>query len=625
MKSARPYRSHRYPACTRCHQRRSRCLVEVPGQACSRCHRHGVPCSLANTKKDDSHGHESQSPKIGFIHRSLLADARSLESNARVVGPVMARDTQILEQYLHLPPASTNGRSIQRETQQQQPIYQVPIPPRMPSPTGCQCSRNLPQELLAQVDPFLDKLMSNYFEHIEPCFPLTDEHYIMTRIQNRSTLPQTFLVILVSHALFYWDLSPTLTAYVRPDQDLAWQTSVALNAASLQKGDIATISTICIGTSGRPYQRLVHNVANVARTVALAYTIGLNHDCSEWKIRDLEKRLRWKLWWGLLIQDRWLNFAQGTPPYVSKDHYNVPIPTVELLLTPSRADSLRDVRAAEVYIQLCRLTELIGDVLPLIYSFRAKDSTEQISQLEIALDQWMEGQPSWLDLGDFYERPSVPGLVNLQLSYLSVRMLLRRMAWHEISQHDSHCESQRDSNPPSSWLLACQVAAGNIVGFVTSLRKHDLIAFWLPYNAHHFTSAVTLLLRCALQTSDTNVRRQCMTSARALVDCLHKYQEEDKWDLAETCLSQSECVLKRIEDSLPCTLNDTPPTMPSHSVAVDTQSHFKGGAVDEAMPEDVSTMQQVQDSSLEELFPEIFGDWPSDNFFMGQGDFSFGD
>lgn len=563
-------------------------------------------------------------PKVGFVHRSLLVDDRSLESDSRVIGPVLARDTQILDQYL--PQGYDTTSDMPQDFQLdpapreiQKPIYHVPIPPRMPSPTGCQCSRDLSQELLLQVDPFLDQLMSNYFEHVSPCYPLTDEEYIMTRIKNRNTLPQTFLVLLVSHALFYWDLSPTLAAYPRPSQDLAWQTSVALNNTSMQKGDMATITTICMGISGRPCQRLVHNAANVARTVALAHIIGLNHDCREWKIRELEKRIRWKAWWGLLIQDRWFNFAQGTPPYIAKSHYDVPIPTVEFL-TQGRADSVKHVRAAEVYIQLCRLTEIIGDVLPLIHRIRSSNNgiVEQTSQTEIELDRWVESQPCWMDLGDFYTRPSVPGLLNLQLSYLSVRMLLRRLSWHEISQ--------RESDPHASWLLGCQEAAENIVRFVTSLEKQDLMAFWLPYNAHHFTSAATLLLRCALQTSDSRVREECMISARTLIDSLRRYQEEDKWDLADTCLTQSKTVLKRIDDSLLRTRIATSATAAPTTVSndlVDGRIRADDRIRNEAIPGNEFSMLPGQGSSLEELFPEIFADIFKDNLIDGQEYFTF--
>ncbi|KIX99519.1 uncharacterized protein Z520_05095 [Fonsecaea multimorphosa CBS 102226] len=609
MKTARPYRSHKYPACARCHKRRSRCTIEIPGQACLLCRMHGVPCSSATAKKDDH-----VTPKVGFVHRSLLADDRSMEGFSHIVGPVIARDTQVLDQYLpqtngtpgHVPIQPSLGR---RESQKA--IYHVPIPPRRPSPTDCNCTRNMPGELLEQVDPFLDKLLANYYEHFHPCYPVTDEECVMSRLKDRSTLPHTFFVNIIAYSLFYWDTSPALAGYARPDQDFAWQTAVAANTADMQKGDLTTIISTCIDISGRPSRCLVKNVADVARAVALSHAIGLNHDCSEWKIGDTEKKLRWKAWWGVVIQDRWFNFAQGTPPYISKGHYDVPLPTVELL-TQGRGGSVKHVRAAEVYIHLCRLTEIVGDVLPLIYHIRSGNDSlaaEQTSRSEIELNRWMESRPSWLNLNDFNNRPPVPGLVNLQLSYLSVRMLLRRIAWHEISQ--------RESDPASSWLLGCQAAAEDIVRFVSSLHKQDLMGFWLPYNAHHFTSAVTLLLRCALQTSYSNVRTQCMGSARTLVDGLRKFHDEHQWDLAETALSQSETVLKRIEDSLPKAPIVGTPSLPAVSMRAepnDTRGYADENMLGDPLPDDAFITQQGQ-GSIEELFPEIFSDFTDTALF----------
>lgn len=628
MKTARPYRSHRYPACERCHRRRSRCVIEVPGQGCSLCLKQRLSCSLATNNGANIH---NLAPRIGFVHRSLLVDDQSLQSNAFLVGPVIARDRQILDQCL--PQGEEPSESdLSPLDSAENPIYQMPIPPRLPSPIGCQCGRDAPRELLAEVEPYLDELMSVYFEHVAPCYPIVEEEYIITRIQNQGhRLPQLFSIILISHALFYWDLSPRLQSYRRPDQDLAWQSAVALSAASIQRGDVATIATICIGVSGRPCQRLVNNATNMARSVALAHIIGLNHDCQGWKIRDLEKRTRAKVWWALLIQDRWFNFAQGTPPYISQNHYDVPIPTVDLLLQGGRADSHRHFRAAEIFVKLCELTEIIGGVLPLIYRLRDRAggcsaSTDTVSQADSDLDRWFEGLPVWLDLMDFSDtRPQVPGLVNLQLSYLSVRMLLRRISWQGDSPHTGH-----------SWLLSCKTSAEGLVRFVISLTKNDLNGFWLPYNAHHFTSAVTLLLRCALQRPVQQVvREQCVTSAFELVNCLRRYRDEHKWDLAETCLSQSESTLNRILDLAAKTIGSatTIGDTINYSHHFDNHDHesnyLKGGNASNGNdpsvlePLSFSLPDQEHCSSLEELFPEIFGNWYTDNFLPEPDDFNF--
>ena len=579
---------------------------------------HGVPCSSATAKKD-----ERVTPKVGFIHRSMIPENEGMDESSYIVGPIVARDTQIMDQYL---PNASNGQNGHVPIQpnfmrgdSQKAIYRAPLPPRRPSPQDCNCSRNMPTELLEQVDPFLDKLVSAFYENVHPAFPITEEHCVVIRLKDRSQLPQTFLINMVAYSLFYWDLSPSLATYARPNQDFAWQVAVSANTTDIQKSDLANILSVLMNIAGRPSTCLVNNTTNVARTVALAHAVGLNHDCSEWKMLEQERRVRWKAWWGVVMHDRWFNFAQGTPPYISKNHYDVPLPTLELL-TAGRSNSVKHVRAAEVYIHLCKLTEIVGDVLPLIYHIRSGNDSiaaEQTSRSEIELNRWIESRPSWLNLNEFQNRPAVPGLVNLQLCYLAVRMLLRRIAWHEISQ--------RESDPASSWLLGCQAAAEDIVRLVCSLHKHDLRGFWLPYNAHHFTSAVTLLLRCALQTNYPEVRKSCMTSARTLVDTLRRQYDEDGWDLAETALASSETILRRIEDAIPKT-----PVMQAKSMMssmnghqherMDTSGYSNGygnGEQHGMQDDSLNNWQGQSQGSIEELFPEIFNDFQDTALFGG--------
>ncbi|RVX69745.1 hypothetical protein B0A52_06390 [Exophiala mesophila] len=576
--------------------------------------------------------------KVGFTHRSLLADDHSLDYQARVVGPVIARDTHVLDQhYPHerIPedynkPQEIPILSVPSERESREAVYVMRLPPRVPSPIGfTQYSNDLSEKLLAQVEPFLDKLLANYFDKLAPCYPLTDEDYILMRIKNHNTPPKIFLLLLVSHALFYWDTSPALRTYTRPDQDVVWQISAMSNAMNVHGGDLATIGAICLGVAGRPYQSVIHNAGNVARAVAVGHMIGLNHDCMGWKTAsDIEKSMRWKIWWAVLIQDRWFNFAQGVPNYITKSQCDVPLPTMSLLITQARSGSLDHIRASEVYIQLCRLTEILGDILPLIYQVRAGADEEmiasQISRSEMELDQWVEMQPSWLQIDDLCDRSSIPGLRNLQLSYLSVRMLLQRVAWHETTRY------QRESEPVSSLLSRCQMAADDIVRFVMSLDKNDLMGFWLPYNAQHFTSAVTLLLRCALQTSDSHTQVHCMTSARTLVDCLQKYHDEDKWDLAELCLVQTRTVLKRIEDALPlkpAKSGTAPPIMES---VVHDHNNYERNYMDNHLQEEIISGDifdglQEGATSLQDLFPELFPDWINDNSAAGENFFTFND
>jgi hypothetical protein len=131
------------------------------------------------------------------------------------------------------------------------------------------------------------------------------------------------------------------------------------------------------------------------------------------------------------------NFAYGTPPYITVGHYDVPLLTLEVL-TQAGHDSVKHVRAAECYIALCQLTIVLGDILPLLYHIRSGNdavSAQQVSKSEVDLRTWLAGLPSHLYLLDYTRRCDIPGLANLQLSYLAVKMLLARIVRSHSSQH----------------------------------------------------------------------------------------------------------------------------------------------------------------------------------------------
>jgi hypothetical protein len=129
------------------------------------------------------------------------------------------------------------------------------------------------------------------------------------------------------------------------------------------------------------------------------------------------------------------NFSYGTPPYITVGHYDVPILTLEVL-TEVGPSSVKRLRAAECYIALCQLTVVLGDILPLLYHIRSGNDTvaaRQVSKSEVDLRTWLAGLPSHLCLLDYSRRVDIPGLANLQLSYLAVKMLLARIVGSHIS------------------------------------------------------------------------------------------------------------------------------------------------------------------------------------------------
>lgn len=119
---------------------------------------HGATCSSASIIKREE-------CTTGIIRASSLVNEESLDGSSHVVGPVVARDAQIFEQYLpstDLEAKSGGLRSSVDPFMSYKPIYHATIPRRRASPTNCDCTRNRKSEWLNVLEPFADKLLALY-------------------------------------------------------------------------------------------------------------------------------------------------------------------------------------------------------------------------------------------------------------------------------------------------------------------------------------------------------------------------------------------------------------------------------------------------------------------------------
>lgn len=118
-----------------------------------------------------------------------------------------------------------------------------------------------------------------------------------------------------------------------------------------------------------------------------------------------------------------------------RNHYDVPLPKLADLLTPGRNDTAR-VHAAESFIQLCALSEILGDILPIAYDLRAaeKDLQRELRRIECDLDNWEANLPPHLQAT--LPNDDQPGTSNLRFCFYSIRLLLNRVALR-VSRYNS--------------------------------------------------------------------------------------------------------------------------------------------------------------------------------------------
>ena len=405
------------------------------------------------------------------------------------------------------------------------------------------------KEILEQIlGPFRHDLVRLFVDRFNVAFPIFDgesfwESYITDSLEDP---PASLLCQVYSMSLVYWKHTPKLACHPKPDVRYAVNMTVAALHEEFSAPGLSTISAALIDLTGRPIFSMTGNAISCGRMVSLANCLGLNRDPSHWKLSQSEKDQRIRLWWGVVIHDRWGSFGHGVPPQISKTQYDVPLPTVDGL-APSSTRTTERVRAAYCHIALCKLTEILGELLPLVYGLQpkiARESSKKLRQIRTDLDLWEDSLPEWLRAPVHHRGEQAYGSSSLQLAFLAVKMLVSRVELNEVNNGDT-------DNPEARryFQTECRRSAEEIVQFITSLRSENFKEFWLPYSAFHLTSTATLLLRCALETNDSEVARSCLTNVETLRAVLRRVREEEDWDVADMCLDHCERIMHRLPGS----------------------------------------------------------------------------
>lgn len=106
-------------------------------------------------------------------------------------------------------------------------------------------------------------------------------------------------------SLVYWRHTPKLASHPKPDVRYAVNLTVSALHEEFSAPGLSTISCALIDLTGRPIFSMTGNAISCGRLVSLAHCLGLNRDPSNWKLPQSEKDHRVRLWWGVVIHDRW--------------------------------------------------------------------------------------------------------------------------------------------------------------------------------------------------------------------------------------------------------------------------------------------------------------------------------
>ncbi|KAH7374851.1 putative Zn(II)2Cys6 transcription factor [Plectosphaerella cucumerina] len=652
--AARPYRSHRIPACDFCHRRKSRCHRTRLDEPCTLCRMHKKHCTTrptAHMRRPTRPSSPLESPVLAnpatnasdSSLRSSFQDA-GMDMNrprgdtglaatdpglsSHIVGPAVAPDVQMLEQYLS--PAENGGPvshvhpnpySVYSDDPRNPVVYLKVPRQRTTASTGngtsgfkqCEAIENI-------VQPLGPHVLDLYFDVVHPAFPVLDETAVKTAYQEGS-LPHTLVCEIYAVSLVSWELSPKIVASRRPRPDMRyiWNLTVSAMHEDFQTPSFSTVLACILDLLGRPITSITYNAINVGSAVALAQSLGLNRNPGKWKLDARQKNIRVKSWWALLIHDVWASLCHGTPGHIHRDQWDVDLPDLNIVnddVAAGASVTQTRLRGAHSFILLCQLTNLLSEVLAIVYSLRS-DPLEQtlrvLRRIDAHVDELQDSLPPWLNPADetFASSRREPGALNLQLSFLAVKICICRAALQATRV--------ADDTEALYYQSRCIKIGNEFIDAVVALTPEETKAFWLPYIAYHFASAATLMMRCALEAQEETVATGCVNSARRLIDHLKKMKAQTNWDLADICLNQCEGTVKQMGQNnnlnlwrsrkADLRLQTAQATAPSSERGPDGPSGFDGDVV--VQPDEFSAqggfLDEMQNHMMEDFyFPEMW-------------------
>lgn len=466
-----------------------------------------------------------------------------------LLNPTLAEDVGVLEHYL------TSHSGTDKQTKQPyvrvssgsaDDVVYLSMPRRR---QGLQITSNpgsAQREILEQVlGEARSDVVELYFQKIHPCFPILDEATFRNLwAKEPQRISSALLCQIYAITFVFWRCSASLSHLNQPDMRFAWNQAVVALRDDLLAPGMTTLHASLLAITGRPTMGVTGNIVKAGSAVTLAHSLGLHRSPMAWQVTEAEKCMRINLWWAVVIHDYWSSLAHGTPPNIQKANYNVPLPRSRT----SAEDTEQQDSTSLSFIHLCSLSQILGDLLPLVYALRPNMHHAEIQRtlrrIECDLDDWKARWLVDLDLHgeDAFDAVlAVNGASNIKFCFLTLRLLVARLVYKITLRKD------QPSKPEEKLYRLAQVrdTALKLARYTTDLNNENLQEFWMPYTAHVLVSATTILLRAAIE-SDKQSRKQCIEILLKFLARLQAAKRDAHWDIADFCLERCAQPIERL-------------------------------------------------------------------------------
>lgn len=526
-----------------------------------------------------------------------------------MMNPPMAEDITVLQKYLTSTTAGVCLASKPYSTISTgpggSPVVYLTLPKRRRGLKSAVDPGRAQKEIIEQVlSPYTSEIRKAFFDHLHPCFPVLDEQTFLDMWHEDSEgISPTLVCDLYASALQVWDRSTVLCQQTRPDPHFVWNQAVIALQDDFMAPTISTVHAAVLDLLGRPVIGVTGNIVNAGRVVTLAQSLGLHRDPTSWGATEPEKGVRINLWWGILIHDYWSSIGHGTPPTVNPRYFDVPIPTCA---NAGTSDDQPRFRERSTFVQLCKLSQILGDILPLVYSLReaAEEIEWKLRKIKCDLGDWVFQLPDYL-------QPScatpfvINGSSNLWFAYLSIKVLIYRLSFKEVLGEVNGAPKARQIR-----LVLLRDSASEAIDFVTSLTEAQLQEFWMPYTSYLLVTAATVFLRCTIECSYLDTKRECVTKLVAFRDRLRLARDFSHWDLADFCLERCDEPIQRFADAFGIPPRQATAAPPAVEMTTCTSDEVVQPIMDPLAMTDLFLPMDSLDYPWETLWDGMEGPWP---------------
>lgn len=152
----------------------------------------------------------------------------------------------------------------------------------------------------------VDRPYPRYFTKANGCLPILDESFFVDSSIAKGRVSPAVMACLYANALIYWRHDTELSGKHHPDGRFIWNLALeAVYSELYMSPGMPSVVAILLNVGGRPTTTMIGNGVLLGSAVSLAHGLGLNRNPVSWDIPEQEKSFRIRIWWCLVIYDRW--------------------------------------------------------------------------------------------------------------------------------------------------------------------------------------------------------------------------------------------------------------------------------------------------------------------------------